>query len=219
MAPIVGRNPCTAHEAVARMLTFAGVEMPYELGSGDYHPRQEHGGIVDVPWTPGPSGVIGSDCAGAAICFAYKLARHRPGFASGRAPKLYWDQSDVDDDINCNSAIEDALTVRELFTIVPRGEVILPGDLLTYPTLTIHAADGELHRFIGHVQMAIINPLAVKSGGPYSSIVVAQCFGGNGRKPAIMVTDAHAMDRHDQQWPREQHRAQVLRVRADIAIV
>lgn len=205
-----GRKPCGPSEAIARALAYANVAMPYRLGSGDYRPHVVAGKLVDAPWTRDRVGVLGSDCWGL-IRFAYKLRGHRPGYAPGRVPAPYRDQSDVDDDINSNSAIEDALTTRELFEIVPHGEPLRDGDVLTYATIRIMGADGELHTFIGHGQL-VHAPRGVLAGGPYTPATVVQCFGGNDRKPAIMVTDAHAMDRHDQQWPKEGHRTQVLRV-------
>src|SRR6266404_8046742 len=104
---------CTAKEAVARgqAIVKAGGGQ-YGLGSGNYHPVPYALPMTngDVPWTnspdplhPGPA----SDCAGFAICYAWKIVRHRPGFNAG-----FW--ASVEDDVNVNSAIEDGRHKREL---------------------------------------------------------------------------------------------------------
>ena len=71
-----GQVPCGAEEAVARAKSVAGKGGEYFLGSGDYKPK----GDRDVPWTLLPSGREGSDCAGFAISWCYRLTRHRPGY-------------------------------------------------------------------------------------------------------------------------------------------
>lgn len=187
----------------------------YVLGTGDYKPRIVAGKLIDTPWTE-RLGIKGSDCAGFALCWCYKLRRHRPGYASGRVPREYWDQSDVDDDINCNSAIEDALTTRELFEIVDRGPP-LAGDLLVYPSLRLTLNDGSVFRNIGHVGI-VVSTARVGADWTwlepdYHLLDVAQCKGPNGRAPAVVLTDGSVWDRHDQIWPKKAHRTLVLRAR------
>src|SRR5215831_17450620 len=94
----------------------------YELGTGGYRP----GAADDKPWTTAGSGAVGSDCAGFAISWCYKLPRHRAGFNAGA-----W--ASVADDLNCNSAIEDADHKMELF--VRATGAVQPGDLIAYPTI------------------------------------------------------------------------------------
>ena len=91
----------------------------YLLGSGDYDPM--HPG---VPWTT-RNGEIGSDCAGAAISFAYRLRRHRPGFN-------HQPNATVADDLNVDSIVEDAdprrgghLELGELVTIPAPGILLI----------------------------------------------------------------------------------------------
>lgn len=221
----LGLNPCTALEALARMQSMIGVDMPYRLGSGGYHPVLHPGAVEDVPWTPDPGGIVGSDCAGA-ICFAYKLRRSRPTF--NRGP---W--ATVADDINTNSMIEDAEHLRELFVKVREGESIQPGDLLTYPTIRMKDAagrwlrndDGTIRQWIGHVQM-VEDAHGIHVGEHYAGATIIDCHGGNGRRPAFERRHASAMDLHAQDWPNvsdrlspHDPRVRVLRVRSDIAIV
>lgn len=229
---IFGVNPCTADEAVDRLRSMVGVDMPYRLGSGDYAPRAGAGGIIDAPWTADRFGVVGSDCAGA-ICFAYKLRRSRPGFNRNRpgTPRPQTLGSigappTVVDDINTNSMIEDAEYTSDLFVPVPIGAPILAGDLLCYPTIQlrddagdwIRDASGKPKQWIGHVQMAI-EPTRTVSGGPYADCIIAQCCGGEDRRPAIVTGYATHMDEWAKTWPKFQHTVKVLRVRSDIAIV
>lgn len=209
---MTGAPPCSALEAVERAKRLIGVGGQYVLGTGDYKPTVIAGKLVDVPWTD-RKGMIGSDCAGFAICWCYKLKRHRPGFASGRVPREYWDQSDVDDDINCNSLIEDALTTKELCELVD-GVPIL-GDLLVYPTLKLA---GYERPFIGHVGIVIDNARAFgvpwsKEHPQYRLLDIAQCKGGNGRTPAVVKTDGSHWEHRDEQWPKPAHRTVVIRMK------
>ena len=202
-------RPCTAAEAVERAKRIVGKGGQYILGTGDYRPRVVNGKLIDLPWT-WRSSEEGSDCAGFAISWCYKLRRRRPGFASGRLPDFYRDQSDVDDDINCNSAIEDALTVRDCFRVIARPEL---GALLVYPTLRITGKDGAPHTFIGHVGIVtgVSRCLEWDAGNPqYHLLDIAQCRGPNGRKPGVVATDGSLWDSHDRNWPKPQHRTVML---------
>lgn len=192
-------RPLPAAEASKRMRSLVGEDVPYWLGTGD----------ADGPTTR--DGVTGYDCAGAAICYAYQLKRHRPGFAHGQLPPEWAKFADVEDDINTNSAIKDALLNQDLFRFVPEGELLVSADLIMYPTIRIHDADGDLHTFIGHCQMILIGNM-VRSGGPYTNALIAHCHGPNGRRPAVTITDGHVMDRHDEAWPRVWSKAWALRV-------
>jgi hypothetical protein len=139
--------------------------------------------------------MTGSDCAGFAMCWAYKLPRHRKGFNVGS-----W--ASVSDDINCNSGIEDAEHARELFEIVTSAPQ--PGDLLTYPTFTV-IADGQPHKFIGHVGIVVGVARAVEwdpAHPAYELLDIAQCKGPNGRAPAVVATDGSVWAHHDAVWPK-----------------
>lgn len=213
---MTGAPPCSATEAVERARRLIGLGGQYVLGTGDYKPSVIAGRLVDVPWTE-RNGMTGSDCAGFAICWCYKLKRHRPGFAAGRVPREYWDQSDVDDDINCNSLIEDALTAKEVCELVVDA-VPVPGDLLVYASLRLELASGQLFKNIGHVGIVISNDRAFgvpwsKDHPPYHLLDIAQCKGGNGRTPAVIKTDGSLWEHHDEVWPKPAHRTFVIRMK------
>ncbi len=183
-------------ESVSRALSMVGVQMPYILGTGDYRPSAD----ADVPWTV-RDGRAGSDCAGFALCWAHKLKRHRPGFNKGP-----W--ASVSDDINCNSAIEDAQHNRELYEIADRPQL---GDCIAYPTIRLAGKT-----FIGHVCIIIgvTRCLEWDAKNPdYSLLDVAHCHGPNGRKPAVTLTDGSIWNRHDELWPKPYHRSQLIRVK------
>lgn len=175
----------------------------YVLGTGDYLPQR----AGDSPFTSNAYGT-GSDCAGFAICWCYMLPRHRPGYnhASGAL-------ATVEDDINCNSALEDArFGNRELFRLV--DGVPQPGDLLVYPSFDLTDKDGNVHKFIGHVSIVVGNTRVKQwstSKPPYYLLDVAQCKGPNGRAPAVLLTDGSIWSQHDATWPKPQHRSYVIR--------
>lgn len=180
-------RPCSpiAAVTVARSLVGSGV---YWLGTGDY----------DTP--------VGgkSDCFGFAFNRCYGVKRHRPGFNVGP-----W--ASVTDDLNCNSAIEDADHHRELFLRVTGGPPRI-GDLLAYPTFHL---EGHPKPWIGHVAIVIGTERLVEwdwARPTWALLDVAQCAGPNGRRPGIIATDAHHWDDHDKTWPRPEHRSSLLRV-------
>lgn len=193
-------RPCSAAEAVERALSLVGKGGQYVLGTGD------HVGEGLPPWTT-RDGVSGSDCAGFAMCWAYKLRRHRKGFNVGS-----W--ATVSDDLNCNSAIEDARHERDLFELVTGAPQ--PGDLVTYPTFKLVGIDGQTRTFIGHVGIvtSVTRVLEWDPATPqYELLDVVQCKGPNGRKPAVVATDGSLWAHHDTVWPKPQHRTVLLRVR------
>lgn len=183
-APAAPR-PCSAIAAVtvAKSLVGTGV---YELGTGDWN-------------TPigGPS-----DCAGFAINRCYGLRRHRPGFNRGA-----W--SSVEDDLNCNSAIEDADHNRELFVRATSGPPQI-GDLLAYPTVRVGG-----RAFIGHV--AIVTGVGRLlewdwTRPDWAALDVVQCRGPNGRRPGIVASDGSHWNDRDRMWPKPEHRTALLRL-------
>lgn len=203
--------PCTAAEAVTRARAALQMGGQYGLGSGDYNPgpyRQPSASMgpqpkySDTPWTespdpkhPGPA----SDCAGFAICYAWKIVRHRPGFNKGP-----W--STVEDDVNVNSAIEDGEHHLELFDTYRAGVIPRPGDLLCYPTFRISGLT-----FIGHVALVESVPDDWKPSDRWSRLTVLQCHGPNGFKPGVVRTDGSIWDHHDSVWPKSQHRTVIVR--------
>lgn len=165
----------------ARALVGRGV---YQLGSGD----------IDSP-DDGPS-----DCF--LVCKLHGLRRHRPGF--NRGP---W--ATVSDDLNYNSAIEDADHHRELFE---RVFTPAPGIYLAYPTIRL---PGHLDPWIGHgaIIVGVSRCREWDHDHPnYSLLDVVQCRGPNGRRPGVIASDGAIWDHHDATWPKKEHRAVMLRV-------
>lgn len=178
----------------------------YQYGTGDYRPRVIGGQLIDVPWTEREHDhAIGSDCAGFAISWCYKLQRHRVGYCRGATSF-----DDVEDDINVNSALADATSsAPDLFTIavgLPR-----PGDLLCYPTFRL---PGVSLPFIGHVGICT-SASRVTSWDPasprYDHLDVAQCCGPDGRAPAVLATDGSHWSHWATTWPKPQHTVYLLR--------
>lgn len=159
----------TRAEALARMLALVGrMDIQYILGGTTEHEK---------------------DCFQAAVCDAYDIPRHRPGFNHGA-----W--ATVSDDLNCNSAIEDSEHARELFEPVDEFH-LEPGDLIMYPTIRL----AQVARpFIGHVQMVTKVPAGWTRAIGFSALDVAHCHGPNGRRPAVTSGKGDACDRHDELW-------------------
>jgi hypothetical protein len=192
-------RPCSATEAVARARSMVG-RGTYLLGTGDYRPVYAGAKLIDLPWTE-RDGHVGSDCAGLAICYAYKLQRHRLGFNQGP-----W--ATVEDDINCNSAIEDADNNRELFE---RVTAPAPGVLLTYPTIRLR---NHPQPFIGHVSIVVSMSRCFvwdPEHPDYSMLDVVQCCGPNGHTPGVIQSDGSIWNHHDHLWPKPEHRTVMLR--------
>lgn len=199
-------RPCTASEAVARALSIVNRGGAYQLGTGDYEPAVIAGKLVDRPWTS-KGDVVGSDCAGFAISWCYKLKRHRPGYNNGP-----W--ASVSDDLNCNSALEDAQHQQDLFELVTNRPQ--PGDLLVYPTFRITDKNGNELTFIGHVCIVTSAGRVTTwdaSRPAYEMLDVAQCKGPNGRSPGVVATDGSIWSHHDGIWPKPEHKTHVIRAR------
>lgn len=169
-------------------------------GSGDYRPRNVGGVDVDLPWTL-KDGEWGTDCAGAAICFAYMLVRHRLGFNRGS-----W--ATVSDDINVDSTIQDARHNRELFVLTTRPEL---GTLLLTPSITLASGFHQP----GHVRIVvgISRVLEWDEHAPQWSLLdLAEACGPNHRAPGVILTTGAGVERHDRRWPKDEHRAVMVRV-------
>lgn len=179
----------TAAAAVAQARALVGRGV-YQLGTGD------HTSKGDDP----------RDCFGFAVCELYGIKRHRPGFNTGP-----W--ATVTDDLNCNSALEDAEHDQELFEL---AFTPAPGILLAYPTIRLRGDDGALHTFIGHIGIVtgVSRCLEWDRENPdYALLDVVQCSGPNGRRPGIRATDGSVWNRHDEVWPKSEHRTRMLRVK------
>lgn len=206
--------PCTAREAVDRARRMVNSGGQYLLGTGDYHPRNYLGvgeaaqQSLDLPWTNNEKGLMGSDCAGFAICWCWKIRRHRPGFNHG-----WW--STVEDDINVNSILEDAKHNKELAetTLLPAlgYDRPIPGDLLCYPTFTTDSVKPH----IGHVAIVEVVPAGYKPGR-FDMLTVIQCHGPNGFKPGVVRTDGSLFVHHDGVWDgsnNSDRRCQIVRMK------
>lgn len=169
----------------------------YLLGTGNYKPNND-----TDPWTY-RNAQLGSDCAGFAICYCWKLVRHRPRFNHGP-----W--ATVEDDINVNSTIEDAVHKKELAErVLLSGDKPEPGDLLCYPTFQ-YRDRGK--KFIGHV--AIINDVLDNYvAGRYDLLSIIQCHGPDGFKPGVVETDGSLFLHHDSLWPKDEHRTKIVRMK------
>ena len=168
-----GIIPCSPEEAVQRMLALeASRRGCYAWGAGHYDPeRPELLGQTTV------GDLTGWDCAGAAISYAYRLTRHRPGYN-----RQAW--ATIEDDINVDSVLEDADPVRggrgEL------GEVVTTpaaGILLLTPTIRIP----EKH-FVepGHVRLIIDTSKWDPARPRWADVVYLECRGPNGRRPGVV---------------------------------
>ena len=192
-------RPCSATEAVQRALSLVGQGGQYLLGTGGYRPTA----VPDLPWTE-LDGELGSDCAGFAISWCYKLPRHRPGYNHG-----VW--STVEDDLNCNSAIEDADHAGELWE---RVLTPAPGCLILYPTIRLQ---GHPQPWIGHVKIVtgVTRCTTWDGAAPdWSLLDTVECCGPNHRQPAVVAGTGATMLGHDRLWPRAEHRTMMLRAKS-----
>ncbi len=191
-------RPCSADEAVARALSLVGMAGAYWMGTGTYYPI----GGLDLPWTRDKDGNLGSDCAGFAISWCYKLRRSRPAFNRGA-----W--ASVSDDLNCNSLIEDADHHQEL---AERVFTPAPGVLLLYPTFHL---EGHPLPWIGHVKIVTgISRCAEwdHDHPDWSLLDTAECMGPDGRRPGVVAGTGASLVEHDKKWPKPEHRTCMLRV-------
>jgi hypothetical protein len=194
-----GLIPCSSAEAVNRMLSIEGNGGCYLLGGGDYSPL--HPG---VPWTF-HDGKWGSDCCGAAVSFAYRLRRHRSGF--NQTP-----QASISDDINVDSICEDADPRRggrlELGELVDIPE---PGILLITPTIRLPEKNFSM---MGHVRMIIDATKWDPSAPKWADVIYLECHGPQLHAPGVTRNTGESVDLHDLAWPKWQHRAAMVRIRA-----
>lgn len=195
-------RPCSPAEAVGRAIRWVESEGIYWLGAGAYKPTVIGGVLRDVPWSPAPDGRPASDCR-FAIGYCYKLPPHRPGFNRGA-----W--ATVSDDVNYNSAIEDAEHEKDLFELVT--DVVRPGDIVCYPT--IHLPRHELP-WIGHgaIVVGVGRAGAFRLAAPnYSLLDVVHCHGPPGRAPSITRANGAVFDLHAERWPKPEHTTRLLRL-------
>lgn len=204
-----GVIPCSPEEAVARMVELeASRRGCYRWGAGHYDPaRPDLLGMTEV------GGVLGWDCAGAAISHAYRLTRHRPGF--NRQP-----HATVEDDINVDSLLEDADPDRggrqELGELVTEPA---PGVLILTPTIRIPERN-----FVepGHVRMIVdcSRVHAWVSRLPlFAQVTYLECRGPDGRRPGVVRDSGESVDQHNAKWPVDFRRADGTLARPRAAMV
>lgn len=175
-----------ADAAVRHAIAMVGRGV-YQLGTGDLESNN------DDP----------RDCFGFAVNECFGLRRHQPGF--NRGP---W--ASVEDDLNCNSAIEDADHAGELFE---RVTTPAPGILIAYPTIRIA---GHPDPWIGHIGIVVGVSRCAEwdhDRPQYEFLDVVHCHGPNGRRPGIVKTDGSPWSLHDHNWPKPEHRTAMLRVK------
>lgn len=191
------RPKYSAADAVARCAKLIG-DGTYKLGALD----EEADALV-------------FDCTSFCIRYGYGLDGHRPGY--NRGWKEDWctgATSTVVDDINSNSAVEDARCgARELFELVTGAPRL--GDIIAAPTIRL---DGHPDPWIGHAVIVSGIDRAERRWDPFDPqfalLDVIECRGPNKRNPAIRATNGTWFDARGMDWPKVQHRPWLLRVRA-----
>ncbi len=185
-------RPCSGPEAAKRALSIAGLGGQYLLGTGDYRPH----GVLDLPWTE-RDGERGTDCAGFAMCWAYKVVRHRPGFAKG---------GDIEDDINTDSGLWDAAHARDLYEPIETPEL---GALLVTPTIRLP------HFYkMGHVRICVGTARVIEwdpAAPTWELLDLAEACGPNRRSPGVILSTGAGVARHNRMWPKPEHRTRILR--------
>lgn len=161
-------RPCSAEEAVERALRFVG-SGTYVLGAGNWSP----GDLADNPWTTKEGISDACDCWGY-TSWCLKQPRHVPGFNRGS-----W--ATVSDDANCDSGIEDAEHLEQMFTIAPRP---VPGDLVVWPSIRDPNTRKRIR--IGHVAIVVDASRCLEwdaSAPAYDLLEVVQCQSAT--RPAV----------------------------------
>lgn len=154
------------------------------------------------------------DCTSFCLRHAFGLDGHRPGY--NRDWKVDWctgTTSSVVDDLNSNSAIEDAFHGRELFELVVGPP--LPGDIIAAPTIRL--GESIVGPWIGHAAIVSNVDRAKHKWDPmrpqFALLDVIECRGPDGRHPAIRQSNGTWFDERSLTWPKVNHRAWLLRVR------
>jgi hypothetical protein len=196
LATIRSYLPGDKPRSVQRALSMVG-EGSYWLGAGGWSRDK----TPDVPWTIAPNGQPACDCSRFALCWCHELPGHMPGFNDGQ-----W--ATVADDLNSNSALEDAEHRQQLFTLVMGTPE--PGDLIVYKTFRL---TGHPKQYVGHAAIIV----GVRRGyqpGRYELLDIVQVRGPNGKRPGCVKTDASVFAHHDAVWGDvASRRSAILRVR------
>ena len=195
----VPRSVVTYEQAVQRALALVGHRV-YELGPS-------HGEF--------------RDCVGFAWEDVYSMPRKIPGLNHGLLSALlaagipraqaeaYDRQLDVEDDVNVNALMADALSLRRYVELVTTP---FPGALVVAPT--IHLAGHPLP-FIGHIEVVVGVKRAVEwdAGAPnYALLDTVGCCGPNGRSPGVVAHTGQYFAKHATDWPLPEMTTRLLRV-------
>jgi hypothetical protein len=153
------------------------------------------------------------DCLSFCVRYGYGIAGHRPGF--NRDWKEDWmtgATSSVIDDLNSNSAIEDAFHARELFELVTGPPQL--GDIIAAPTIRLQ---GHPDPWVGHAVIVAGVERAHRRWDPqhpaFALLDVVECHGPDKTHPAIRMNNGTYFDGWRATWPKVQHRSWLLRVR------
>lgn len=152
------------------------------------------------------------DCFSFAVRHCYGLPGHRPGFNRGwHSDANFPDGASVVDDLNSNSAIEDAFHAAELFELVE--DAPREGDILAYPTIHLK---GITKPWVGHA--AIVTGVSrVSHWNPdlpvFGVLDMIECTGPDGHRRAIAKNTGAKFDAWCVTWPKPQHRSRLLRVK------
>lgn len=163
------------------------------------------------------------DCVGFALSRCSQIPRHRPSYNRDLLTKLlaqgmdptqagaYAFVLDVEDDVNTNSMIGDALTDQDLVQFVGTPQ---EGDLLVYPTVKLVNASGK--RWEGHAAkvtgVSRLGSLWNPARPDYALIDTAQCVGPNDHEPGVIATDGRYFAEWRATWPRPEHTVRILRL-------
>lgn len=152
------------------------------------------------------------DCFGFAVCEAFGIKRHRPGFNRGWyvAPTAEFPEGrtpSVVDDLNCDAAIEDADHHQELFE---RVFTPFPGALIMYPTIHL---PGHAMPWIGHVKLIVGVSRCLEwdhERPDWALLDTVECCPGH--EHGIVRGTGLGMATHDKVWPLPHHRTAMVRV-------
>lgn len=153
------------------------------------------------------------DCTSFAMRHCYGVPGHRPGYNRGWGTDWSTGESSTcEDDINSNSAIEDAMHGQDLF--IPVTGRPFPGDIMAYPTIRL---PGRTDPWVGHAAIVVAVDRARASWDwarpDFSLLDMMECHGPNNTTPAIRRATGVVFSAHSVSWPRPQHRSWLLRVR------
>lgn len=156
------------------------------------------------------------DCTSLVMRHAFGLDGHRPNFnRDWKVDFMTGATATVVDDINSNSAIENALFGnRELFEIVTGAPQL--GDLIACPTIRLpqHPDKGP---WIGHAAIVSGVDRARGKWDPqlplFSLLDIIECRGPDERHPAIRYHNGTYFEGWRDTWPKVQHRSWLLRVK------